>query len=358
MKKSIFYLLSLFIASFLIVTVLVYTAPDPDKQLNGFSRQYLQPTPIPAFATIPTLGNIREILGIFRDKYFLYATNDPATVFLGDTLLKDLPQKNKLGTNIPKALRDSMGNDFFTLTEGSLAYICGYNIPTVHVSPVVSPGPMKDSNTIRRLPYGGFSQAVLMRNGDLMLRKLEPGIKDQLFMRLNMTTYTLTREDSLSDIYHDGGMRTDGSLNYDAITGLLTYVHYYSNSYFTFDSSMHLTAKGHTIDTFSRYRFELADRTTTKGNLFTAGGPDRMVNAHSCVHNGTLYVNSKIKADNDDHRFRRYNVIDMYELATNTYKGSLYLDIPAGAKISQLYVRNSTMLARCEDSIYAIRLTH
>lgn len=344
MKKAILYLLLLLTAAFLIVAVLVYTAPDPDKQAAGFKREYLLPGALPAFAAIPTFGNIRDILAIHHDHLF-FSTNDPSILLFSDTLLRMSPHKNRKNINISPGLRDSMRNDFFTLMEDDQIYICAYNIPAI--------APADSSSHYKRLPYGGFSQAVLMRDGNFMLRKLEPGIKDQLFMHLDTSTWSLTGEKGLSEIYHDGGMRTDGSLNYDITTGLLTYVHYYSNGFFTFDNSMQLRSKGHTIDTFSHYRFRLAE-----GNkkVFTGEGPDQLVNAHSCAYSGILYVNSKIRADNDDYRFRRHNVIDMYSLADNSYKGSLYLDIPANAGIGQLFVYGNILLAKCEDSVYGFRL--
>ncbi|HJT73357.1 MAG TPA: hypothetical protein VJ720_05040, partial [Chitinophaga sp.] len=206
MKKAILYLLLLLTAAFLIVTVLVYTAPDPDKQSAGFKRAYLLLGPLPAFAAIPTFGNIRDILGINHDHLF-FSTNDPSILLFSDTLLQTPLHKNRKNINISPSLRDSMRNDFFTLMGDGQTYICAYNVPAI--------APADSNRPYKRLPYGGFSQAVLMRDGNFMLRKLEPGIKDQLFMHLDTNTWSLTGEKGLSDIYHDGGMRTDGSLNYD-----------------------------------------------------------------------------------------------------------------------------------------------
>ncbi|MCF6404382.1 hypothetical protein L3C95_15905 [Chitinophaga filiformis] len=353
MKKRIYYLASLLLAAFLIVVILVYTSPSPNKQPNGFSRSYLQTTPLTPYMAIPTHDRILDIAGN-DDSTFYFSTNDPAVM-----LSASMEAGCRIDTfhiALRQSLKDSMDSYFFTEVNKGEFFVYAYNIPAISKTGRTGSGM---SGLYATFPAGGFSQAHVLRDGKhIMLRKLDIKEKDQFFTRVTLNGDNILTGSGLSAIRRDGGMSTDGSLNYDRISGLFTYLYYYSNRYVTFDSAMHLISEGTTIDTFTVSRFNISATMATK-NVYMNQGPDQMVNGFSCVHNGVMYVQAKIKADNDDDRlFHEHCVIDQYDLHTNRYKGSIYLDIPVNARINQLFVYRDKLLVHCTDSVYAIKIAY
>jgi hypothetical protein len=350
MRKRIYYLATLLLAAFLIIVILVYTAPSPNKQPNGFKRQYLLANPLTPYIAIPTHGEILDVAGV-HDSTFYFSTTDPATLL--STSLEPGSRIDTFQIILRQSLKDSMGTYFFTEVNNSDCFVYAYNIPAISKTGSTD----TIAGAYATFPAGGFSQAHVLRDGKhIMLRKLDLKEKDQLFMRVTLDGDSILRENGLSRLYHDGGMSTDGSLNYDKATGLFTYLHYYSNKYFTFDSAMHFISEGTTIDTFTVSRFSISTTMASK-NVYMNQGPDQMVNGFSCAHNSTLFVQAKLKADNDDEKlFREHCIIDQYDLRTNRYKGSIYLDIPPRAKINQLFVHGDKLVVHCTDSVYGIKL--
>lgn len=352
MRKRIYYLASLLLAAFLIIVILVYTTPSPNKQPNGFKRLYLQTNPLTPYIAIPAHDEILDIAGVY-DSTFYFSTTAPSKL-----LSTSLEQGSRIDTfqiKLRQSLKDSMGSYFFTEVNNGDFFVYGYNIPAISKTG----GTDSTAGAYAKLSAGGFSQAHVLRDGKhIMLRKLDLKEKDQLFMRVTLDGDSALTENGLSTLYRDGGMSTDGSLNYDRTTGLFTYLHYYSNKYFTFDSALHLISKGTTIDTFTVSRFSISTTMADK-NVYMNQGPDQMVNGFSCAHNSTLFVQAKLKADNDDEQlFQKYHVIDQYDLHTNRYKGSIYLDIPPRTKINQLFVHGDKLVVHCTDSVYGIKINY
>jgi hypothetical protein len=357
MRKSIYYLLSLLLAAFLIVVILVWTAPAPNKTKNGFNRQYLQTAPLQPYAAIPDAASLLDIAGVIQDTVF-FLTKDPSLLRYTSLSLDQPLQSRSL--DIPQQLKDTMESYFFTQVAGTYAYIYAYNMPGIYKTALAQPTGKYLPSSFIKLSPGGFSQGYLMRDDThYLLRKLHLSEKDQFLINVNVTGDSIITENGLSDIHRDGGMSTDGSLNYDAATGLFTYVYYYSNRYFTFDSTLHALSKGNTIDTFSISRFTVSKNTVDKENVYTSQGPDQMVNGFSCAYNGTLYVHAKLRADNDDDKlFHEYTVIDQYDLNTNKYKGSIYLHIPPLEKVNKLFIYKDKLLIRSSKNIYGFNISY
>jgi hypothetical protein len=354
MRKRIYTLSLLLLAAFLIVVLLVWTAPSPNKQPNGFTRHYLLSSPLPAVATLPTGNNILDIAGADDSLFYFSVVRDPSTIIASSLVHGAAADTFRI--HVPPSLSDSVREYFFTAVNNAQFYVFGYNVPAIY-----STGRSASSNTAyATFSKGGFSQGHVLRDGrHVMLRKLYIEEKDQLFVRVNLDNDSVLTENQLSVLHRDGGMSTDGALTYDRSTGLFTYIYYYNNRFFTFDSTLKKVGTGHTIDTFSVSRFTVA---TTKDNVrqvYTSAGPDQMVNGFSCADNGVLYVQAKLKADNDDDSmFDEHSVIDLYEIQSGKYMGSFYLGIPAHTKINQLFVRGDKLVVHTPDNIYAIKIAY
>ncbi|GAA3911974.1 hypothetical protein GO495_25680 [Chitinophaga oryziterrae] len=334
--RRIYYLTALLFIALFIVAFLVYTADFPNKNKNGFNRHYLQHTVTP-LANISTRGVIQNICGATATQFF-FATGNPKKIIATNHLLQD----RKL-INLPV---DSLDQDFYTQVDSPAVYIYAFNKPAI-ITANVSTGAISK----KQLPAGAFSQAHSLGNGTFILRKLSTEVPDQFFVKV--TSDSISKEKHLSEIHMDGGMSTDGILHYDPETHLFTFLHYYNNNYISFDTSLQLANTGHTIDTFTHFRFELSDKDARTKHVYTSQGPDHMINAASCVYKGYLYVRSTLKADNEDEGYKNNIVIDVYNLRKGEYRGSFYLKGDTREKINKLAIYDDVLIVNCRDRIYA-----
>ena len=344
MRKSIFTLIFLMAGAFLTVIFLAYTAPAPNRQLNGFDRHLLENMIMPV-ANMPDQGDLLEMAGATHTQLF-FSTTNPQVLISTDLHLQ---HPKRISFPLSKQLLDTIASFYFVRVDSPAINIFAYNMPEVISTTLYS-----NKVILGRLPAGAFSQAVAGAGNTFMLRKGNQQLRDQQFARYNALTGELVTEKGLSELYGDGGMCTDGRLSYDSSLGLYTYVYFYANRFFTFDSSFHVIQQGHTIDTTAHFRFTLNKKTAAEDHVLTSLGPSDMVNGASCVYKGTLFVHSKLKGDNEkDADFKMNTPIDMYNLRTGAYKGSFYLPLNDRDKLSKLTIVNGMLYARCKVAVYA-----
>jgi hypothetical protein len=336
--KRICYLAVLLAAALLTIVLLVHTSEFPNKHKNGFNRWYRPQNPV-LLATASTDGIIQDIAGATTTQFF-FSTGDPEKIVTTTHLLQ-----NKQLHNVQVNKKEAIDLYFHTAVDSPFVYIYAYNLPAI-ITADINTG----KSTVRQLAPGAFSNAQALGNNTFVLRKLSTVVPDQFFVKV--TTDTFIKESELSELHYDGGMTTDGILHYDPTTQRFTFVHYYNNEYQSFTTDLRPVSKGHTIDTFSHFRFELSENK----HVFSSQGPDHMVNAASCVYEGNLYVRSTLRADNDNSKYKNNVVIDVYEISTGKYTGSFYLPADPREKINKLAIYNNILLMHCKDVIYAYQL--
>lgn len=345
MKKPLLCLLSLLAASFAIISFLVFTATVPNKEKNGFNRRYLNVHVTP-MAVRPAGSGMAGIAGATATHFF-FSTSDPEKLSSTDHFLQ---HDSLLSFSLSKGIKDSMNIYFYAQVDSPLVYIFAGNIPAI-----LSTDMQQHTIQTTWLPKGGFSQGLAFGKNSFMLRKLDLDVPDQFFMRLD--SEQLAREQQLSEGYKDAGMSTDGNLLYDPSTNQFTYLYHYRNTWLTFNKQLHLISSGHTIDTFSHFRFELSKATAEKEKVFTSAGPEKIVNTTACVYKGQLFVHSTLKADNDDAAaFHERTIIDVYQLQQGAYAGSFYLPVPGNEHIRKMMIVNNVLLVLGRDKVYTFNI--
>ncbi|HZY81375.1 MAG TPA: hypothetical protein VFE50_17755 [Cyclobacteriaceae bacterium] len=135
----------------------------------------------------------------------------------------------------------------------------------------------------------------------------------------------------------DGIFCVDGQLSYDYQTGTVAYVYFYRNEFIRLDTSLNVAFRGHTIDTISRVR--LSVETIASSSDITMSSPPYTVNRLSCISGDWLYVNSALRASNDEeYTLEETHPIDVYNLTTGEYKHTIYIPKFRKAKLSSLRV--------------------
>ena len=122
------------------------------------------------------------------------------------------------------------------------------------------------------------------------------------------------------------GMFSDGLFSYQPESGTLAYTCFFSNKFVILDTNLNIKLYGKTIDTFSTPQIKLTTIKSGNQEIITNGTPSKMVNWYSCIYNGYLFINSKVKADNESPEMDHNNaVIDIYNLNNGSYVGSFYI---------------------------------
>ncbi|WP_316812853.1 hypothetical protein [Pedobacter heparinus] len=161
---------------------------------------------------------------------------------------------------------------------------------------------------------------------------------------------TIKKAPALLEKQVDGLFCRDGILHYNQKLGLLVYLYYYRNQFIVADKNLNLLYKGKTIDTVSRAKIKIG-LPDQDGHIKLAE-PPIVVNKKSCVSAEYLFVQSNLKADNEDaEQFKNAWVVDVYELKNGKYKLSFYLPKTKTGKIKDMKVTGKTMAV-----LYAHRL--
>lgn len=344
MRKAIITLLSLLLFAIIIVIFLVKNAPLPNKVANGFDRTILPASFLTPLGNMPASDSIQLVAGATPTQLFL-ATTDPTLILSTDYHFK---HTKRLQLELSQGLIDSLQRYFYTTIDSPFVHIYAYNMPAIITLPLYG-GPAQ----VFRLPPGGFSKAYALAPDQFILRKLDRKISDQQFLKVNTSTNQITAEQQLSILHQDGGLSTDGTLNYDTASKKLVYTYFYLNQYFSFDTSLHKVQEGHTIDTSNHFRFQLSEATARNENVLTRQGPNHQVNNTSFVYKGKLFVHSLLKGDNETAgKFSSNSAIDKYDLHTNQYQGSFYLPVRA-ENVRRIYIFNDKMVIEGRDYFYS-----
>ncbi len=198
-----------------------------------------------------------------------------------------------------------------------------------------------------------FTRGVSISPASFILRGPDPSSKDQVFMKVQGKK--VTYEQGISEVHNDAGISTDGTLNFDAQTGLLAYTYFSRNRILCFDTNLMHAFTMHTIDTEATYRpLTIA---LNGGKSITNDKPMRFVNRYTCTNEGKLYVHSSLKADNEKEEVWSKNAaIDVYDLSGRTYQGSFYLPRLNGEKMKRFRVDHDRIFVGYDDytAIYSL----
>ena len=318
-----------------IVALLALMAVPEGK--TGFNRQFIVPSLSP-IGVIKKDAAVTAFAGA-RGRQLYFATLTPIVAFVTDS---DLVQGNILPTGFtvshPKAQRS-----FELVVSDSNSTLFAGNLPAVFT---------RNATTIDsfNLTDHLYTRAVTIDSGYYVFRAYDPFNKktrDQALVKVHPALGIIAMDTTIIPRLHDGGIGNEGMLHYDALNKQLLYVSYYSNKVYIINPQLQLIKVAHTIDTLSAQQ-EFAgeekkdDRHTTLTNI----KPKRIINADSYVHNGILYVHSKVKAENESNgNFTSHAVVDCYLLKDFTYTGSFYLPDYKGEKLWNMGIAGSSLLA-------------
>jgi hypothetical protein len=342
--KSYQYLLIIALSALVIILVVFHFGDIPNRENNGFKRSYF-PNAISEVHEIDLRKTLYEIVGSTRQR--IYVT----TATPGEILEVSRDQKDSI-----KSIKVPFFARYYdSLQFGSLAI--KIDSPYIYLFAENKPAIVKtnfDSTVfeIKMLPPGPFTREAMVSTDCFILRKIEPRLTDQLFVRFDLNTGLLKKEDSISQIYGDGGVVSDGQLHFDPKTRKLYYIYFYKNSILSFDTSLHFSARFSSIDTTSSYKVSTAIVNNGGTAAYTNITPASMINRVNCVQNGLLFNMSTLRADNEtDKFFSDHSILDITDLIDGRYLGSVYFPAANGNKPSKFMISDNRLIALYTHSL-------
>lgn len=295
--------------------ILLFTTNMPNKSNNGFDRYFLAVKP-EILSNVNLSFPSKEIIHL--DKSGLLISTDSSNIIL----LYKYPsnQIEYLRFKIDPDLRSRIGkvhsfvynpkNENFTLFTNNLHGFLIFN---------------KDSFHFTKLGDKAYYYAVAIGSNSYILRQFEKKRDDAIFVRISVQSDTQLKEEKTFLKSQDRGFSTDGHLLYNIKNGLLSYMHYYNNEILSFDTTLNLIKRFRTIDTIS-YKEKLNQEK-----------PLLVSNKKSFVYGDYIFICSNLRADNESMKNYLKNIpIDIYNVRTGTYKGSIYVPISYSKLIRSL----------------------
>lgn len=313
--------------------ILLFTSDIPNKSNNGFDRYFLPVEP-------KTLSNVnlkfpsREIIHLNKNK--LLISTDSSNILLSYKYTSDEIEYKRL--EIDPDLKRQIGNvySFAYDAKNKSSTLFANNLQGILIT-------AKDSIKFTKLSNGTYYYAAAIGSNSYVLRRFEKQTGDVLFERVSIPSGIRLKEQNISLKSIDGGLSTDGHLLYNEKNGLLSYMHYYNNEIISFDTTLKLAKRFQTIDTISHK--EQLERNK----------PLLVTNKKSFVYGDYLFICSNLRADNEPMKDYLKNIpIDIYNVRTGTYKGSIYVPVfnrqlisslkYDGEKLAALYYDNHLVL--------------
>ncbi|MDO6430840.1 hypothetical protein Q4E93_09580 [Flavitalea sp. BT771] len=342
--KSYQYLLIIVLSAFVIILVVFHFGDIPNRHNNGFVRNYFPS----AISKVQEAG--------FQDVLYDIVGSTARCIYVTTATPGEILEVSRNQHDGTKRIKIPFFARFYdSLQLGSLAV--KIDSPYVYLFAENKPAIAKttfDSTLfeVRILPPGPFTREAMVSNDCFILRKIEPRLTDQVFVRYDLNTGLLKKEDGISQIYGDGGVVSDGQLHFDAATGKLYYIYFYKNSILSFDTSLHFLARYSSIDTTSSFHISTAIVNNSGTAAYTNVTPANMINRVNDVHNGLLFNMSTLKADNEtDDFFSDHSILDIIDLKNGRYLGSIYFPAPNGSKPSKIMIAENKLIALYTHSL-------
>ncbi len=311
MKRKLSIIGILTVVVVLILLTVNATIDKPNRKKNGFKRTFSKESAI--LNKQADFGIVFQgVCGISGDSIFLQG-KDPSKIYITSTALTKLDTINLNLPNIPK-----LTSGFSTIVIYPKVYILASNARSLILADLA-----KGINEIIEIKTAGaFVNSSMISSGEFVIREIDSNTRNTKFKILGITGKTTKSETDISIPLADAGFTYSGRLNFDQKNHYLIYVTSYLNKIICFDTNLKMIYQSRTIDTNATVKTKLEKNK----NGITYKSPPTTLNGPVATHDGVIYINSKLKADNEIHQeFRNSLVIDKYLVKDGHYMGSLYI---------------------------------
>jgi hypothetical protein len=339
MKKPILILLALVACSGLILLTLDKLMGSQAKSLHGFQRKF----------TTTSLNKIKDYT-LEKPVYSIAGWNSTqlflSTATPGEIIILDINKGTTKTKKITIEGVDKLSSTFHTTVNYPEIFIAGTN-----ARKIIRGNLLTGTAEIYNVNSGPVLSAVITDRDNAIIRYIDTNSLELYFKPLNFVTGSGGKPVKVAPVVNNDIFAYDGYLNYDRILKQVSYVNFYCNGITRFDEKFHQLNRSTTIDTMNSPKVSIAHLSTAVTN----SAAPQMINKNSSLHDGMLYVQSALKADNEKPgMFENNTVIDMY---SNAYRGSFYLPAPAAEIIQFVMMDQGRAVVLTDKSIqlYALQ---
>ncbi|MNQ01726.1 Methylamine utilization protein MauE [compost metagenome] len=328
-----------------IVALLFALSEDIIHHRNNFVRRYI-PHLINKKYQVDLQYNSYYFAGSGMGKIYLGNYTDPSKITVLDTTLQFKKQYTlQLDTiNLPfRSIQVKVVPPYFYVLDGT--------VPCIFKGAI---GNWKALLNRSRIIH--FSAATIINDDAIAVRTRETKNGENTLGIIEFGTRdTVQLTPDLLQKQIDGVFDTDGSLHYSTQLQKLIYVYYYRNQFIVADQKLKLSYRGNTIDTNSVAKLKIAY--LPKQGLKQFSAPPFTVNASSAVFKNLLFVHSNLEGRFESSKmWEQASVIDVYDIAENSYQFSFYVYHYNHQKMKSFTVTDSYLFALIDDQIVAYSL--
>lgn len=343
MNKNIKALTLILVISFFSIAFLLSHSSRDRKNKNGFNRLFIYQQ-----------ASLKESINLDNDDYSI------ADILPNHIILYRLKQPSlliKISFNLRKIR-------FFTLPlPKNREKITGvnsirfYNSKAFLMNGGTSYIYKADSISKSRLDIYPFYHADLINSSSflIMTKKSILGINRRILKKVNLNGKTTGLY--MPEKQKEGIFSNDGQFKYDKVSNKLIYMFCYRGEFVCLDSNMKIIYKAKTIDTVRNADLETKlikepFKDSIQIDKIIISKPPLIINRTMSITSSKIYINSNLKADNEDYdKFRRSQVIDIYESKDGQYAGSFYISKFGARRITEFRVYNNIIVAIYQKSL-------
>jgi hypothetical protein len=193
------------------------------------------------------------------------------------------------------------------------------------LSPNIIKGNMVTSQNVQIAPANLYFDFCIPQSGFSFIdKRFDLKVNSNILERIDTArrlklSYNLNSGTGKSDMF-----TSDGMLNFDWKSRNLVFVYFHSNEFLRLDTNLNLIFKGRTIDTIAHPNIKIGYIASERYTTYSS--PPLVVNRRSCITENWLFVNSTLRANNQDNlQFSLSSTIDIYSLLDGRYLYSFYL---------------------------------
>lgn len=294
------------------LVLLVAISGMPNDKKNGFDRQWLKTSILPAHSyQLPLTAE--KLFGTGDHLYFSVPSHQQVY-----RLDNNLHISDTIALNVNKLLRPPV--NFFA--DADHIYIHEYNSGKLFYK---ATGAASFDSV--KVSAGPFVKSLQLSDSLVVIRGFINGSFQPVFMRINTLTGEQRRSDVLSE-KADAGFSSDGILCSNTKKDRLFYVPYFENGIYCMGVDMQLRYQQHTIDTVFNSGIRVTNRGDGEMKKLYASAPRVKVNKRAFANDQLLFIESDLRSDNEkEDTFRQYPVLDTYHIEDGSYAGSFYLPV-------------------------------
>ncbi len=344
LRKTVISVFLPVVLSVVLIIVLFLSSEYVIKKENNFTRRFIKHAIIEN-RSLKMDNDFYYFAGFDNGNVYLSNQQYPQQLITIDSSMNQTAATtSRIETNYPyRNIRQIVHDRNFYLFDGSVPVIFKGTLGKESTKRIS----YKDAyfNDLKVIDSLHFAIRTQVRPGNhLVLGLLDLGSEQKLKLKSDILQKQI-----------DGLFDSDGSLAYDNHRKLLLYTYTYRNQVIVMDNKMVVQNHLKTIDTIKTAKIKT---TQLSDGTYKMTAPAQKVNIRTVVFRNLLFVQSNLMGRHESRKaWRKSDVIDVYDVYSKSYVGSLYLFKKENNKLSDFIVTEKYIYALHNNQLTQHKIT-